>query len=299
MLENIYTDPKVFENYFKDLIKLHYKPHNYRDVPDGQRGDFGVECYTLSGHVFQCYLPEQVSDIGKLAEAQRTKINDDTNKLHENAGKLEKLFGNMLISRWILATSKHSSAKLTSYCAQKSLKIREKNLSFISDDFEVLIHTPNEYRIEAAALGQNAYQITVDFDRNSSDDVDGWINTHLTFLNKLDRKLPKAVTEEKISSMRSFLILKYLDYENMMTKLNTEWVDIYEKIKTAVQHREGYLESRFLTAPTLMPSEVIKEELAKLGDDIRKEIPTLRQSDIELIQWGVISDWLIRCPLDF
>ena len=299
MIENIYTDPKAFEIYFKDLIKLHYKPHNYRDVPDGQGGDYGIECYVLCGHAFQCYLPEQTSDIGKLVTAQRKKINDDTNKLHTNANKLEKLFGKTKISRWILATSKHSSAQLTSYCAEKSLKVREKKLSFISEDFEILIHTPDDYRLEASALSQNAYQLTIDFDKHSESDVDGWIDTHSEFLNKLDLKLPKAVNPERISSTRSFLILQYLNYENMMAKLNTEWPDVYEKIRAAVQHRQEYLEERFLTAPALMPSEVIREEIDKLSSDIRNEIPTLRQSDINLIKWGVVSDWLIRCPLDF
>jgi len=78
-----------------------------------------------------------------------------------------------------------------------------------------------------------------------------------------------------------------------------DWAEIYEVIVTAVQHRQSYLETRFLVSPDLLPNEVIKQELQKLDDDLSREISSLKRTDIELIKWGVVSDWLIRCPLDF
>lgn len=69
-----HSDPKVWESYFKSIIWLHYKPANCCDLPDSHGGDFGLECYTLTGHVFQCYLPEQSSDIDKLYKAQLKKF---------------------------------------------------------------------------------------------------------------------------------------------------------------------------------------------------------------------------------
>jgi len=165
MIKNNTTDPKAFERYFKDLIKLHYKPANYRDVPDSHGGDHGIECYTLTGHAFQCYLPEQTSDIAKLVAAQKSKINKDIKKLSDNKEKLEKLFGSQKISRWILATSANKSAEITSFCAQKSLDIRSLKLPFLSDDFEILIHTEEDYKLEVSALTANTYQLNIDFEK--------------------------------------------------------------------------------------------------------------------------------------
>ncbi|MGB0733692.1 MAG: hypothetical protein ACPGPF_07995, partial [Pontibacterium sp.] len=99
------SDPKSWENYFKDIIRVHYQPANYNDVPDKHAGDFGIECYTLNGHVFQCYLPEQVADVGKLVDAQKSKIRKDIKKFTvDNVSELTTLFGDLKISRWILAT---------------------------------------------------------------------------------------------------------------------------------------------------------------------------------------------------
>lgn len=300
MITNRHTDPKAFERYFKDIVKLHYAPANYRDVPDDQGGDYGIECYTLNGHVFQCYLPEQTSDLAKLVNAQRQKINRDINKLTRNEKELEKLFGSTKICRWILATSAHKSAEVTSFCAQKSLKVREKGLNFISSDFEILIHTEDDYKIEASRLNSNIYQLNIDFERNTPQGVEGWVDENLTFLDNLERKLPKILGDEaRRKQMRNYLALQYLDYQNLLSRLLQDWADIYETVVKSVQHRQSYLESRFLTSPNLLPNDVIKEELAKLEADIAREVSTLKPADLELIKWGVVSDWLIRCPLDF
>lgn len=294
------TDPKAFERYFKDIIKLHYSPANYRDVPDGQGGDFGIECYTLSGHAFQCYLPEQIADVSKLVAAQRAKINKDINKLSEKKEKLEKLFGSTKICRWILATSAHVSANVTTFCAQKSLEVRAAGLNFISNDFEILVHTEADYKLEASALSSQAYQLDIDFEKNTEQKVEGWIDSNLTFLNNLDRKLPKLIGDEETKlKTKNYLVHRYLDYQNLLDRLLRDWADIYQVVTNSVQNRQTYLESRFLVSPNLLPNEVIKEELQKLENDLTREIKTLKNTDIELIKWGVVSDWLIRCPLDF
>ncbi|MNZ41545.1 hypothetical protein D3C78_590970 [compost metagenome] len=300
MINSKDTDPKAFERYFKDIVKLHYSPANYRDVPDGQGGDFGIECYTLLGHAFQCYLPEQTSDVAKLVAAQKAKINRDIKKLSDNKDKLERLFGSTKICRWILATSAHKSAEITSFCAQKSLEVRNQGLNFLADDFEVLIHTEEDYKLEAMHLNSHIYQLNIDFERNSAQKVEDWIDENLSFLDNLNRKLPKIIdSEEGKRRTKSYLVNRYLDYQNLLGRLLQDWVDIYEVVIRSVQNRQNYLEARFLVSPNLLPNEVIKEELQRLEGDLFRDVSTLKPTDIEVIKWGVVSDWLIRCPLDF
>lgn len=122
MYANPDSDPKMWEEYFKSIVRMHYKPANYCDLPDTHGGDFGIECYTLNGHVFQCYRPEQFADVDKLVKAQRKKISNDIKKFSvDNVKDFKELFGPLKISRWILATPYNKSAKLRSYCSQKSV----------------------------------------------------------------------------------------------------------------------------------------------------------------------------------
>ena len=54
-----------------------------------------------------------------------------------------------------------------------------------------------------------------------------------------------------------------------------------------------------LTSSDAKPSDIMKDEIALLKKCIEEEVSTLKQADLDKITWGVISDWLIRCPLDF
>jgi hypothetical protein len=301
-LLNPQNSPKDWEKYFKDIIRLHYLPANYRDVPDKHVGDFGIECYTLSGHVFQCYLPEQIADVKKLVASQRKKINDDIKKFTEtNVSELSKLFGEIIISRWILATSANDSAILTQFCAQKSIEVRGLGISYISNDFEILIHTESEYPKEVGFLRKETYQMNFDFNSTTAEGAACWIYENSAFLSKLDMKLPKIEGNlDKISVIRTYIIQKYLDYQNLMDVLRLEWGDIYSIVFNCIQHRENSLIGRFiLDAGNTLPGEVIKEEMIKLHENISEEVKSFKGTDLEKIKWGVIADWLIRCPLDF
>ncbi|MCU7964589.1 hypothetical protein L5M28_18740 [Shewanella sp. SW32] len=210
---NPQNSPKDWENYFKNIVRLHYLPANYRDVPDKHVGDFGIECYTLSGHVFQCYLPEQVSDVKKLVDSQRNKINKDIKKFTEtNVLELRKLFGEIIISRWILATSANDSAALAQFCAQKSIEVRELGISYVSHDFEILVHTESEYPKEVGFLRKETYQLNFNFNSTTTEGAVCWIDENTEFLSKLDMKLPKIKHEsDRILEIRTFIRLCFLN----------------------------------------------------------------------------------------
>ncbi|EIT0966832.1 hypothetical protein L1G42_005041, partial [Escherichia coli] len=117
---------------------------------------------------------------------------------------------------------------------------------------------------------------------------------------KLNLKLPKVYPDaERHHVLRGFFIQKYLDYQNLLDTLKKEWVDIYQIVYKCIQNRESNLVGLFILSPEAKPSEMMKEEISTLAKCISEEVPTFKQSDLEKITWGVISDWLIRCPLDF
>lgn len=300
MLIDPRSDPKSWENYFKDILRRFYGPSNMKDIPDSYGGDFGIECYSFSGHVFQCYLPEQFSDKEKLTKAQKNKIRNDIHKLTvKNTSEFTKLFEGMAVSRWILATPEYCDSDVALYCSAKSVKVRKLGLPYISDDFQILLQTEGDYKSEVRALRQDIYQLSLEFSDVDGDEAGNWINQNLMFLEKMDLKLPKVVDQGKVGQMKAFLVQKYLEFQNLLDYLKAEWPDIYIKISTSINNRRSYLESRFLTDSSNQPSGVIKSEIEKLKEDIIREIPTLKTTDLELITWGVIADWLIRCPLDF
>ncbi len=136
MLIDPKNDPKSWEKYFKDILRKHYGPQNIKDIPDSYGGDFGIECYSLSGaafskHAFQCYLPEQYSDKEKLTKAQQNKIRKDIYKLTiKNLKSFSILFQDMKISRWILATPEYLDSGMALYCSANP--VRSENLACLT-----------------------------------------------------------------------------------------------------------------------------------------------------------------------
>lgn len=305
MRENMYSDPdsdpKAWEEYFKSIVRMHYKPENYCDLPDTHGGDFGIECFTLSGHVFQCYRPDESSDVSKLLRAQQRKISTDIKKFtKDNVDDFKKLFGDLKISRWILATPHNKSSKLTQYCTVKTLKVRKLGVSYIDDDFQILIKTEQDYPQEAFILRKNKFQLNLDFNAVSDENAKKFIDGNIDFLEKLNLKIPKINDNEQQHEVyKKFLVQKYLDYKNLLDSLEQDWVEIYQIVYKCIKVREDNLVGLFMLSSDAQPSQIIKDEIENLKNEISEEIPTFKQSDLNKITWGVISDWLIRCPLSF
>ncbi|MDI1309478.1 MAG: hypothetical protein PSV17_08605 [Methylotenera sp.] len=115
------NDPKSWEKYFKDILRKIYCPSSIKDIPDSYGGDFGIECYSFSGHALQCYLLDQHSDKDKLSKAQKNKIRKDIYKLAiKNFASFTILFEGMYISRWILATPYYLDTEMALYCAGRN-----------------------------------------------------------------------------------------------------------------------------------------------------------------------------------
>ncbi|WP_449557496.1 hypothetical protein [Huaxiibacter chinensis] len=301
MLLDPHNDPKAWEEYFKNIVKLHYKTENYCDIPDTHGGDFGIECYTLNGHVFQCYRPEQYSDVDKLYTAQKNKISKDIKKFTEdNVDDFKKLFGVLKISRWILATPYNKSAKLAQFCTKKTLEVRGMNIPYIDDDFQILVKTEHDYIQEASILRRDKFQLSFDFDSITDEKAKDFIDGNLAFLEKLNLKIPKInANSGQHDHYKSYMVQKYLEYQNLLDVLKRDWVDIYQVVYKSIKGREENLVGMFMISPDAIPSKIIKDEIQGLKDEISEEIPSFKQSDLDKITWGVISDWLIRCPLDF
>ena len=143
--------------------------------------------------------------------------------------------------------------------------------------------------------------MNIDFNSASTESAVKWIDKNVDFLAKLDMKIPKIESnKDRVQQIRTYIIQKYLDYQNLMDILRTEWSDIHSIVFNAIQYRENSLINRFiLGSGDVLPGSVIQDEMRKLNDHITEEIKTFKGTDLDPIKWGVISDWLIRCPLDF
>ncbi|MGU9758754.1 hypothetical protein ACV1BL_14565 [Serratia marcescens] len=140
----------------------------------------------------------------------------------------------------------------------------------------------------------------MDFNAVSDENAKKFIDGNIDFLEKLNLKIPKINDNEQQHEVyKKFLVQKYLDYKNLLDSLEQDWVEIYQIVYKCIKVREENLVGLFMLSSDAQPSQIIKDEIENLKNEISEEIPTFKQSDLNKITWGVISDWLIRCPLSF
>ena len=83
-------DGDSWEKFCQVCFKLKYEVDGYQEIPAWQ-GDFGIEGFTRTGTLFQCYCPDEDYSGDELYEKQRDKITEDLNKLIKNEVPLKIL----------------------------------------------------------------------------------------------------------------------------------------------------------------------------------------------------------------
>lgn len=147
-----FWEGEEWEKHIQLLLKRHYGPGNYQEVPAKHVGDFGIEGYSINGCAYQCYATQEPCTTQQRYDAQRDKITTDIGKFIRNEPELVKLFGGTLIRRWILIVPVSESASLVQHASKKSKEVLRAGLPYVSDDFKVIIDTDSCFAKEINEL---------------------------------------------------------------------------------------------------------------------------------------------------
>lgn len=279
------------------LFREHHGSGNFQRVPDKDRGDLGLDGFSIDdrGHCYQCFATEK-TDLRERYEAQRDKMTGDLRKLRRNSDRIEDLLGPVKIRRWVFMVPIHDSKDLISHARTKEREIREAGLSFIDDDFRIVIHTEKDYakeltlieehglaRIGALGAGATAEAIE-DLEKREPDQV-----------RTMDEKLARAVPDPV--PIRQRMLRAAVDGGNIRGYLHREHPLTDERVAEQVDLEEQRVglerDLGGLTGHSLLE---VQERMAKrLAEHVR----ALHENDSDRLSYGVVAQWLMECPLDF
>src|SRR5436305_8600583 len=101
------------------LLKRHYGPGEFQEVPDTDQGDAGLEGFSNDGCAYQCYAPEEPLTLQQRAEKHKRKIYKDIQKFVKNQAVLLALIGSVKIKRWILVVPRIDSKEVIGYAEKQ------------------------------------------------------------------------------------------------------------------------------------------------------------------------------------
>jgi hypothetical protein len=291
-----------WEKYIQLLLKRHYGPDNYQEISAKHVGDFGIEGYSTNGCAYQCYATQEPCATKQRYEAQRKKITADIGKFINNRLELVKIFGNTIIRRWILIVPFSESALLVQHASTKSEEVLQANLPYVSDEFKIIINTDSCFAKEINDLANVDFlDIKIENLEINVEKREDWLDNNdrlVSALNSKAEKIPKFSSNGEIEKFKYSIIDHYLRGQNLLNTFSMDFPDIYAKLNTCKRTYEYGLET-ISTFNDNLPSQYLKEALEKYSCELQKSVPNLPPATIQAITWEAISDWLMRCPLDF
>jgi hypothetical protein len=197
-----------WQGFALQLVQRRHGAESVQAVPDSVGGDAGIEFFTTSGCLYQCYAPEETSDVAKAASAMKAKAARDLPKLVKYKEKIEPILCGIPITRWILLCPFLDSKEVVADVRKRGLAIKEEGLTFLAPDFEALCHSQDDFAGELEQLKLLPLGPPLSIDMPTPCDISAVGATSIA--TRIDEKLARAygpvVTDAQITQRRDAYI---------------------------------------------------------------------------------------------
>jgi hypothetical protein len=281
------------------LVQRRHGPENVQAVPDSVGGDAGLEFFTTSGCLYQCYAPEETSDVAKAASAMKAKAARDLPKLVKYKDKIEGILCGIFATRWILLCPFLDNKEVVADIRKRGLALKGQGLTFLAPDFEALCHSQDDFGSELEQLKSLSLGPPLIIAIPTHSDISAASGTSIG--TRIDEKLGRAygsvATGAQIAARRDAYVKAHLYRENALDQLRQNHSVLWERAYQVLEAEETRLIA--VGASSTLPAEQLQDSTKMIEESLTKALPTLSTGVIIQIALGTVSDWLIRCPLDF
>ncbi|MEB2589558.1 hypothetical protein SOP87_28340 [Bacillus cereus] len=299
-----------WEEHCQTFLKMKYEADGYQEMTAHTNGDLGIEGFTRTGIVFQCYCPDEEYDSTKLYSHQRTKVTKDLGKLKKYKSQLLKFFQGVKIKKWIFLTPKITNKELIRHCHEKAVEYRNDTTmqDLLDGSFDVLAHDELYYGKEIIKAKQLLNEkINIEVPMPDEQEVIDWKQCQTSSIAILDRKIGKLFEHldelPKTRNTNKFIDLQVRNYikgQEILNHMQQTYSSAYEKQAKIKSSIASHLEAEVLLTD-LAPKELLKDTLEKYKTALMGE------NFHDIFEFSVYNDlcheavasWLIDCPLDF
>ena len=233
------------------------------------------------------------------ADRQKNKMTTDLAKLVKGAADVSKLMLDQKLKSWVLLVPNHDSKDLNLHCAKKTSDLRKLGLPLLDENFEVCIQDQTHFpgRAVQDAMG-GLTNLSLSVAAPSKEELEDWEAGSADLVANATVKLGKRASGPALGEVVAQGIEAFLRGNGLIDALRSNAPDMHEKVTAAIQVRARTLTFAGPKGGTL-PSSILNTEIASLTQAIKTAAPTLSEDNAHEIALGTISEWIMRCPLDF
>ncbi|MFF4727615.1 hypothetical protein ACFY3M_20110 [Streptomyces mirabilis] len=266
-------------------------------VPD-KGGDHGLEAYTLTGHVFQCYSPEEPLTMQKRYQKQRDKTTEDVGKFINNAAKLKKLFGeHVKIVRWIILCPQIDSKDLAAHCAAQTTRVRNASLEYADPDIHVIGQTMEDYEFSYKKV-VNSNLAKMHLPPLSEPNYSTVDSSQVATMHEKLAKVAILQDESRRNDYVQRLLTSYVNSQEFRAYIKDHYTEIHSLLESQLDDLEHRLVMEFILDGGQAAAQ-LKKVLEETEKRVRLCAPDSSSSESRTLVHGQVADWLMRCPLDF
>lgn len=300
-------DGDSWESLCNECYRIHYKDDHYTEIPAASLGDAGIEGFTASGVVTQCYCPERQYSDDELYEHQRSKMTKDIGKLLKNGERLKKL-GVPVIKEWHFLIPEYRDKRIIEHAEQKRIEILEEKrknpqkYDYIADDFKIWIKTAANYRVEITRLIRGTLtDVKLNFAVLKTDEIK-WSTCDSEKVENIKRKVKAIIGDanDDLDNLVNMYLNCYMNGINILNMLHDNFPDVYEDIVQLEQtYRKEVQLKTMMNTKKEINSQLFNEILDDFGDKLEKDFKYLNSASIMELKLDIVSGWLADCSMKF
>lgn len=286
-----------------------YQKENYQFIPAANGGDAGIEGFTQTGIVHQCYCPERKYSDNELYNHQKNKLTTDINKLKKNGNRLKAL-GVPIIHEWHFNIPEYRDARIIQHANKKCNEIKSEKLNnsqdydHIADDFKIIIKTPSDFKVEISRIIRNPisdYRLNLSIEHTGNVD---WSKCDSQKVENIKRKI-KAIMNYSDDTITNKIVSVYIDYYNSglinMQRLQSEFPEIHKELYQLKKSYENEVKIRTLmNTDHSMNKNIFESILNDFESKLEKEFSTaFNTASISELKQDMIASWLADCSMEF
>ncbi len=295
----------TWEEFCQICFKMKYETIGYQEMPAWQ-GDLGIEGFTRTGILFQCYCPDEEYAPDDLYLKQRDKITTDLKKLISNEVELKNYLKAIKIKQWIFVTPGYKKKDIVKHCQDKADEYRKLNISILDDDFDVLIYDIDFFASEIPlVLDYKKKKVEINpLTPKSDTEIADWKSKEISLVENAIRKNGQRIAstvlnrDHKINVLTQNSIEHFLNGNITVKILQDKFPKDYEKFIRVVSLFEKKVEENCITNSGDNNS-LYKEIEKELKSRLKEAFSYIEQTTIDILTEQVLADWILRCPINF
>jgi hypothetical protein len=287
-------------------FKQNFREEVYIEVK-ATPGDYGIEGFTRTGKVFQCYCPDETYSSSDLYEKHRDKITKDLKKLRTYEKQLKTFLGDTKINKWYFVTPLHGKNDIVAHCTSKRDEVKSWQLSIVdNENFEIIFEDINFLHPHITlALDSTNQKINL----SPNDEItDGeklkWKGSEISLVENAQRKhlsrfdISANNVDERVDILTEKTIASFLGGNILLRTWENQYPTEYEKFLAIVSLVENEVVEKCMF-PVEDKNQLYFSFRNLVTDKLNIAFPKLEQEMIINLTNQVMADWILRCPINF